>query len=127
MVQAANRAIVLKRERELNTVHAACHAARSGHTQLIVLDGPAGIGKTLRITTAAQAATAAGLEVGRTSGGELEQDLGWSIAASLPRLASELATERPPRRRRPLGRPTITACDHLTLPPALPRRRPARS
>ena len=83
MVEVANGGIVLERERELSAVQAACSAVGSGHGRLIVVDGPAGVGKTLLISAAAQAAAAAGLEVARTRGGELEQDLGWGIAVDL--------------------------------------------
>jgi len=83
MVEVANGALVLERERELDVVHAACRAVGSGRGRLIVVDGAAGVGKTLLMNAAAEAAEAAGLEVARTRGGELEQDLGWGIAADL--------------------------------------------
>ncbi len=59
-----------------SAVQAACSALGSGRGRLIVIDGPAGVGKTLLMSAAAEAAAAAGAEVARTRGGELEQDLG---------------------------------------------------
>jgi len=96
MVEVANGALVLERERELDVVHAACRAVGSGRGRLIVVDGAAGVGKTLLMNAAAEAAEAAGLEVARTRGGELEQDLGWGIAADLldPVLAGRSGEER---------------------------------
>ena len=83
MVEVANGGIVLERERELDAVQAACGTLGSGHGRLIVVDGPAGVGKTVVMSAAADAAAAAGWEVARTRGGELERDLGWGIAADL--------------------------------------------
>lgn len=98
MLQAANGTVVLERERELDAVRQACSALGSGHGRLILIDGPAGVGKTLLMSVAAQAAAAAGLEVARTRGGELEQDLGWGIAADL--LDALLADRSPEDRER---------------------------
>ena len=86
--------IVLERERELDVVQAACRAAGSGRGRLIVVDGPAGVGKTVLMSAAADAAAAAGWEVARTRGGELEQDLGWGIAADLLDTLLAAAPER---------------------------------
>ena len=79
----ANGGIVLEREREFDAVQEACSAIAGGRGRLIVVDGSAGVGKTLLMSAAAQAAAEAGVEVARTRGGELERDFGWGIAADL--------------------------------------------
>jgi DNA-binding CsgD family transcriptional regulator len=65
---------LLDRERELQTLDAALEAARAGQGGLMVLEGPAGAGKSALLALTGQRASSAGLNVLAARGGELEQD-----------------------------------------------------
>ncbi|MGH3297012.1 MAG: AAA family ATPase, partial [Trebonia sp.] len=74
---------LFERETELAALSAALAAARSGTGGLVVLEGPAGIGKSRLLTEARTMAGALGLAVLTARGIDLERDAPFGIAADL--------------------------------------------
>ena len=74
---------LLERHAELAAVTVAGTDAASGMGRLVVLVGPAGIGKTALLGAARERAVAAGLEVLRARGAEFERDAGFGVARQL--------------------------------------------
>jgi DNA-binding CsgD family transcriptional regulator len=74
---------LLQRDAELAVVGRLLGAVRAGSGRLIVVEGPAGIGKSSLLRAAALDAVASGVRVLRAWGGPLEQDAGWGIARQL--------------------------------------------
>jgi len=81
---------LLERDREMAAIAPALRAARAGRGRLVVVEGPAGIGKSRLIGAVRGAARAAGLDVLRASGGELERDFAHGVVRQLfePALAA---------------------------------------
>ena len=102
-----------EREDELARVDALISAACAGHGGVLLVTGPAGIGKTALLEAARERATRAGMRVLAGRGGELESGFSFGVARQLfePLLAGASAAERealltgaarrgsPPRRR----------------------------
>jgi DNA-binding CsgD family transcriptional regulator len=80
---AARSAPVLEREAELERIDAAVARARAGSGSLLVVEGPAGIGKSSLVAAARAAAAAAGLRVLAARGAELERDFAFGVARQL--------------------------------------------
>ncbi|HEX3830545.1 MAG TPA: AAA family ATPase, partial [Solirubrobacteraceae bacterium] len=87
---------LLDRERELQTLDAALEATRAGRGGIVVLEGPAGAGKTALVALTGQRASSAGLRVLAARGGELEQDHPFGLIRQLyePLLATADAQRR---------------------------------
>src|SRR5919108_2838558 len=87
---------LLGRERELAQIGRVIDAAREGSGGLVVVDGPAGIGKTRLLEEAVRAASAAGVGVLRARGSEFEAEIGFGVARQLfePMLRAASAGER---------------------------------
>ena len=84
MVNAPGRtAVVLEREEELLTADGALRAAERGAGSVLILDGPAGIGKTSLLAAIAHRAQRRQLVCLWATGGERERDLEWSVVRSL--------------------------------------------
>src|SRR5215218_2956783 len=77
------REVLLDRDDELATLTRRLGLARAGAGRVIVVDGPAGIGKSSLLTAIARAAKADGTVVLAARGGPLEQDAAWGIARRL--------------------------------------------
>jgi DNA-binding CsgD family transcriptional regulator len=92
---------LLDRERELQTLDAALEAARAGQGGIVVLEGPAGTGKTALVALTGQRASSAGLRVLAARGGELEQDHPFGLIRQL--YEPLLAAADPQRRARLLA------------------------
>ena len=86
---------LLERERELAALAGAIAHARQGSGRVVVVEGPAGIGKSQLLTVAGARARAEGVRVLRTRGAELERDVSFGAAAELfsPTLAGATAAE----------------------------------
>jgi DNA-binding CsgD family transcriptional regulator len=86
---------LLERSEELARIESALAAARSGRGTFVVVEGPAGIGKTALLAAARTAAAEGGMRVLRSRGTELERDFAFGVVRQLfePPLAeaSELA------------------------------------
>src|SRR5215212_6968485 len=74
---------LLERDRELDRLDALLAATASGSGGLLVLEGPAGIGKTRLLTAARERGTAAGLQVLAARAGELERDWPFGVVRQL--------------------------------------------
>jgi DNA-binding NarL/FixJ family response regulator len=75
--------LLLDRDAELAALGAEIAAARSGDGRVMIVEGPAGIGKSSLLAAAAHVARADGAVVLRARGGPLEQDAAWGIAREL--------------------------------------------
>ena len=74
---------LLDRERELAEIGRLIEAAREGSGGLVVVEGPAGIGKTRLVHEAARVASAVGFEVLRARGSEFEVEIPFGVARQL--------------------------------------------
>ena len=91
-------AVLLDRERELTEIGGLIEAAREDSGGVVVVEGPAGIGKTRLLEEAARTAGAVGLGVLRARGSEFEAEIGFGVARQL--LEPMLRTASPEQRRR---------------------------
>lgn len=87
---------LLGRDSELATIADTIRAAGGGEGRLLVIEGPAGIGKTALVAEARQAARSRGLRVLGARGSELEQDFAFGVVRQLfePALATAESLER---------------------------------
>jgi DNA-binding CsgD family transcriptional regulator len=87
---------LLERDREMAAIAAAIAEARAGNGRLVVVEGPAGIGKSHLIAAIRAGVRAAGLDVLQASGGELEREFAHGVVRQLfePALASATAADR---------------------------------
>src|SRR6516225_8843019 len=85
-----------EREAELARVDALLAAARAGRGGVLLITGPAGIGKTVLLGAARERAARAGMRVLAGRGGELEGGFSFGVARQLfePLLAGAGAAER---------------------------------
>jgi predicted ATPase len=82
VVQACS-VTLLERTFELAQLEEAVAATAAGQPRVVLIEGPAGIGKTALLRAARKLAEAAGLRVLTARGGELERELGLGIAHQL--------------------------------------------
>ncbi len=87
---------LLERERELTAIGGLVEAALAGSGRLLIVDGPAGVGKTRLLQEASRAANGAGMEVVRARGVALEDRFAFGVVRQLFEgvLAGASATER---------------------------------
>jgi DNA-binding NarL/FixJ family response regulator len=74
---------VLERERELARIGSALEAAIAGAGGVLLVEGPAGIGKTTLALAAGDEARSRGLRVLRAAGRELERDFAYGVVQQL--------------------------------------------
>jgi DNA-binding CsgD family transcriptional regulator len=79
----STRTGLLERERELDLLSAAVAAAAGGAAGLVLIQGPAGIGKSRLLAEARTLGEERGLTVRSARGGELEQDFPFGIVRQL--------------------------------------------
>lgn len=96
MAEAAASPELLERADELARIEAALTEARGGVGRFLVLEGPAGIGKTALLAAARAAAGESGMRVLRSRGTELERDFAFGVVRQLfePPLAESSESER---------------------------------
>jgi DNA-binding CsgD family transcriptional regulator len=96
MKVAAATGPLLERNMELARIEAALADARSGRGTFVVVEGPAGIGKTALLAAARTAAACGGMRVLRSRGTELERDFAFGVVRQLfePPLAEASELER---------------------------------
>src|SRR5262249_38936861 len=70
----AAAARLLERDQELEALAALVEETGSGRARLVIVEGPAGIGKTQLLTETRRRASDAGLRVLSARGGELERE-----------------------------------------------------
>lgn len=87
---------LLEREREVSALLAAAKAAAAGSARLMVVEGPAGIGKSRLLGALREEAPGLGLRVLHARGGELEEDFPFGVVRQLfePALADPGVRER---------------------------------
>lgn len=87
---------LLERDQELARLESALTGAREGRGTFVVLEGPAGIGKTALLAAARTAAANSGMHVLRSRGSELERDFAFGVVRQLfePVLAGLSELER---------------------------------
>src|SRR5215207_5069502 len=96
MKAAATTGHLLERSEELARIESALAEARSGLGTFIVLEGPAGIGKTALLAAARTAAAEGGMRVLRSRATELERDFAFGVVRQLfePSLVEASEDER---------------------------------
>ncbi|MFL5965859.1 MAG: ATP-binding protein [Gaiellaceae bacterium] len=82
LVSAAD-ALLLERSDELARIELALAEAREGHGRFVVIEGPAGIGKTALLAAVRTAAADGGMRVLRSRGTELERDFAFGVVRQL--------------------------------------------
>ena len=109
---------LLERSEELARIESALAEARSGRGTFVVIEGPAGIGKTALLAATRTAATDGGMRVLRSRGTELERDFAFGVVRQLlePPLAEASELERADLLQAAAG----VAAGLLGLPGALP-------
>jgi DNA-binding CsgD family transcriptional regulator/tetratricopeptide (TPR) repeat protein len=75
--------VLLERDEQLGLMTAAIDAVRRGSGSVLVLSGPAGVGKTSLLRAAAERARSQGLELLTARAEELERDLGHGVTRQL--------------------------------------------
>jgi ATP/maltotriose-dependent transcriptional regulator MalT len=81
--RAGHSSLLLERWEELTRIEAALAEARDGRGRLVVVEGPAGIGKTTLLAEARTAAAGAGMQVLSARATELERDFSFGIVRQL--------------------------------------------
>jgi DNA-binding CsgD family transcriptional regulator len=87
---------LLERSEELAQIESVLAEARGGSGKFLVIEGPAGIGKTALLSAARDAAGEAGMRVLRSRGTELEGEFAFGVVRQLfePQLAEASEAER---------------------------------
>jgi DNA-binding CsgD family transcriptional regulator/tetratricopeptide (TPR) repeat protein len=87
---------LLERHHEVARIEAALSEARSGRGTFVVIEGPAGIGKTALLAATRAIAAESGMRVLRSRGTELERDFAFGVVRQLfePPLADASEVER---------------------------------
>ncbi len=96
MKEAAATGQLLERSEERARIELAFAEARSGRGTFVVVEGPAGMGKTALLAAARTAAAEGGMRVLRSRGTELERDFAFGVVRQLfePPLAEASEVER---------------------------------
>jgi len=96
MNQAAATGQLLERSEELARIESALAASRSGRGRFVVVEGPAGMGKTALLAAARTAAADGGMRVLRSRGTDLEREFAFGVVRQLfePPLAEASELER---------------------------------
>jgi DNA-binding CsgD family transcriptional regulator len=112
------RGRLLERDAELAVLDEQLDAAAAGHGSLVVVEGPAGIGKTRLLAAARERARARGFEVLQGRGSPLERDVQFGLVRQL--IERPIALASPAERDRLLSGPAAPAAAVLGLaaPPA---------
>src|SRR5438552_7089754 len=108
---------LLERGEELARIESALAEARTGRGRFVVIEGPAGIGKTALLATVRTAAADDGMRVLRSRGSELERDFAFGVVRQLfePPLAEASELEQADLLEAAAGR----AAGLLALPGAI--------
>src|SRR6266568_7791343 len=83
MKVAAATEPLLERNEELARIESALAEARTGRGRFLVIEGPAGMGKSALLAAARTAASEGGMRVLRSRGTELERDFAFGVVRQL--------------------------------------------
>ncbi|MCU1451301.1 MAG: transcriptional regulator, LuxR family [Acidimicrobiales bacterium] len=86
--------LLLERDRELERIRQFLQRARQGHGSALVVEGPAGIGKTVLLAAARDAAEGEGFRVLRARGAELEREFAFGVVRQLVEAVVAEASEQ---------------------------------
>ncbi|MEA2223448.1 MAG: hypothetical protein QOH83_1824 [Solirubrobacteraceae bacterium] len=106
-MQSAEVPLLLEREGELAELDAAIDRTRDATGSVVLIEGPAGIGKTRLLDETRARARALGVEVLTARGGELERGYAFGVIRQL--LESSVARARPEDRRELLSGAAVLA------------------
>ena len=81
--QSESGGLLLERDRELERIGGCLERARQGHGGALVVEGPAGIGKTLLLAAGRDLAEREGFRVLRARGAELERGFAFGVVRQL--------------------------------------------
>jgi hypothetical protein len=93
--------LLLERVHELGLLQSAIADARGGSGRIVIIEGPAGIGKSVLLAQARAAASQAGLQVLSARGNELEREFAFGVARQL--FEVPVARAEPERQEQLLG------------------------
>lgn len=85
---------LLERERELKAIERSLNRLAAAIGSLVLIEGPAGIGKTALLTAAADLSSERGLHVRSARGGQLEREMPFGIARQLFEPVIERASDQ---------------------------------
>jgi DNA-binding CsgD family transcriptional regulator len=105
---------LLERGEQLAVIESALARGREGSGGMLVIEGPAGIGKTTLLRAASASAEAAGMRLLRSRGAQLEREFAFGVARQL--LEPPLAAAGPAERSDLLQGAAGVAADLLGLP-----------
>ncbi len=114
---------LIERERELEALGGILNAAAGGEGGVVLIDGPAGIGKSALLAAAVRRARDTGMLMLSARGGELERGFGFGVVRQL--FERTLATRSPSKRRSLLSGAAQFAAPALNLAPAATEARQA--
>ncbi len=106
--------VLLERERELARIGQCLERARAGEGSALIVEGPAGIGKTVLLAAAHDAPEGEGFRWLRARGGELEREFAFGVVRQLMEPVLAGASEQ--ERARLLDGPPGVAARLLALP-----------
>jgi predicted ATPase len=113
--EAGGSGRLLERERELEALAAAVGAAADGTSGLVLVEGPAGIGKSRLLAAARMLADERGLRVLAARGGELEREFPFGIVRQLfESLLIDGSIDGSAGSNLPSGAASPTTCDRTT-------------
>jgi DNA-binding CsgD family transcriptional regulator len=105
---------LLERQEELAQIESVLASGREGSGSMLVIEGPAGIGKTAMLAAACAAAEAGGMRLLRSRGAQLEREFPFGVARQL--LERPLASADPRERADLLQGAAGVAAELLGLP-----------
>src|ERR1700691_2930710 len=105
---------LLERDRELERIGRVLDRARQGHGGALVVEGPAGIGKTVLLAASRDVAEGEGFRVLRARGAELEREFAFGVVRQL--IESVVAGASEDERAWLLDGPPGVAAELLGLP-----------
>ncbi|HEY4863928.1 MAG TPA: AAA family ATPase [Candidatus Dormibacteraeota bacterium] len=106
--EGERKGLLLERDRELKRIGRCLQRAEQGHGGALVVEGPAGIGKTVLLAAARDGADAEGFRVLRARGAELEREFAFGVVRQLVEPVVARASEQE-RARLLEGAPGVAA------------------